>query len=128
MPLRTETMVEYYFDNAYLYYCKQHDCLRVTNNHADSVLLNGVEQGDIDNFISSYIEYDYNADSITMVISSDNEFLFFIDNTIQFYESIGEGEVGSTDSDWFDEKVQEAVKSYLKKNSDPLISELEYYK
>ena len=57
MPLRTETMVEYYFDNAYLYYCKQHDCLRVTNNHADSVLLNGVEQGDIDNFISSYIEY-----------------------------------------------------------------------
>ena len=33
-----------------------------------------------------------------------------------------------TDSDWFDEKVQEAVKSYLKKNSDPLISELEYYK
>ena len=57
MPLRTETMVEYYFDNAYLYYCKQHDCLRVTNNHADSVLLNGIEQGDVDNFISSYIEY-----------------------------------------------------------------------
>ena len=33
-----------------------------------------------------------------------------------------------TDSDWFDEKVQEAVKSYLKKNSDPLKDELEYYK
>ena len=33
-----------------------------------------------------------------------------------------------TDSDWFDEKVQDAVKSYLKNNSDPLISELEYYK
>ena len=46
--------------------------------------------------------YDYNADSITMVISSENDFLFFIDNTIQFYESIGEGEVGSTDSDWFE--------------------------
>ena len=57
MPLRTETMVEYYFDNAYLYYCKQHDCLRVTNNHADSVLLNGVEQRDINNFIENYFEY-----------------------------------------------------------------------
>ena len=49
MPLKTETTVEYYFDNAYLYYCKTHDCL--------SVLLNGVEQADVDSFISSYIEY-----------------------------------------------------------------------
>ena len=57
MPLRTETTVEYYFDNAYLYYCKQHNCLRCSNNHEDSVLLSGVEQGDVDKFVSSYIEY-----------------------------------------------------------------------
>ena len=57
MPLRTETTVEYYFDKAYLYYCKQHDCFRVSNNHEDSVLLNGVEQKDINNFIENYIEY-----------------------------------------------------------------------
>ena len=57
MPLRTETTVEYQFDNAYLYYCKQHDCLRVSNNHDDSVLLSGVEQGDIDRFIETYMEY-----------------------------------------------------------------------
>ena len=57
MPLRTETTVEYYFNNAYLYYCKQHDCLRCSDNHQDSVLLQGVEQGDVDNFICSYIEY-----------------------------------------------------------------------
>ena len=57
MPLRTETTVEYYFNNAYLYYCKQHDCLRCSDNHEDSVLLNGVEQSDVDSFISSYIEY-----------------------------------------------------------------------
>ena len=57
MPLKTETTVEYYFDKAYLFYCKTHDCLRVSNNHEDSVLLNGVEQGDVDNFIASYIEY-----------------------------------------------------------------------
>ena len=57
MPLRTETTVEYFFDNAYLYYCKQHDCLRVTNNHEDSVIFNGIEQEDINDFISNYIEY-----------------------------------------------------------------------
>ena len=57
MPLRTETTVEYYFDKAYLFYCKQHDCFRFSNNHEDSVLLQGVEQGDVDNFICSYIEY-----------------------------------------------------------------------
>ena len=57
MPLKSDTTVEYYFDNAYLYYCKTHDCLRCSNNHDDRVLLSGVEQGDIDKFISSYIEY-----------------------------------------------------------------------
>ena len=57
MPLRTETTVEYYFDKAYLFYCSTHDCLRVSNNHEDSVLLQGVEQADVDNFISNYIEY-----------------------------------------------------------------------
>ena len=57
MPLRTETTVEYYFDNAYLYYCKQHDCFRVSNNHEDSVLLNGVTQNDVNNFIENYFGY-----------------------------------------------------------------------
>ena len=32
------------------------------------------------------------------------------------------------ESDWFQEQVELAVKAYLEKNSDPLISELEYYK
>ena len=57
MTLKSDTTVEYYFDNAYLYYCKQHECLRVSNNHEDSVLFNGVEQKNIDSFISNYIEY-----------------------------------------------------------------------
>jgi len=46
--------------------------------------------------------YDYDADSITLVISSENEHLFFIDNTIQFYNTIGEGQVVSNDADWFE--------------------------
>jgi len=57
MPLRTDTTVEYYFDNAYLYYCKEHECFRVSNNHEDSILLNGVTRKDVDTFISNYIDY-----------------------------------------------------------------------
>ena len=57
MPLRTETTVEYYFDSAFMYYCSSHDCLRVSNNHEDSVLLNGVKQKDVNRFIESYFEY-----------------------------------------------------------------------
>jgi hypothetical protein len=57
MPLRTETTYEYYFNNASLYYCKAHDCFRVTNDHEDSVLLHGVEQDEVDDFIANYFEY-----------------------------------------------------------------------
>ena len=57
MPLRTETTVEYYFNNAYLYYCEAHACLRVSENHEDSVLCNGVRRKDINNFIENYFEY-----------------------------------------------------------------------
>ena len=57
MTLRSETTVEYYFDKAYLFYCKTHDCLRVSNNHEDSVLLEGVTQKNINDFIKTYIQY-----------------------------------------------------------------------
>ena len=64
MPLRTETTVEYYFDKAYLFYCKSHDCLRVSNNHEDSVLLQGITQKDVNEFISSYISYVLDNDDL----------------------------------------------------------------
>ena len=57
MPLRTETTFEYYFNNASLYYCKAHDCFRVTNDLEDSVLLHGVEQDEVNDFIANYFEY-----------------------------------------------------------------------
>jgi len=57
MPLRTETTVEYYFDSAFMYYCKEHECLRVSNNHEDSVLCNGITEDRVNNFISNYIGY-----------------------------------------------------------------------
>ena len=57
MSLRTETTYEYYFNNASLYYCKHHDCFRVTDDHEDSVLLNGVTSKDVNDFIAHYFEY-----------------------------------------------------------------------
>ena len=57
MPLRTETTVEYYFDKPYMFYCSHHDCLRVAENHEDSVLLNGIPQDVINDFIKNYFEY-----------------------------------------------------------------------
>ena len=57
MPLKSDTTVEYYFDNAYFYYCKHHDCLRCSNNHDDSVLLSGVTSENINDFIAGYFEY-----------------------------------------------------------------------
>ena len=64
MPLRTETTVEYYFDKAYLFYCSTHDCLRVSNNHEDSVLLNGIKKEDVNDFISNYISYVLDNDDL----------------------------------------------------------------
>jgi len=57
MTLKSETAVEYFFDSAYLSYCKDHDTLIVSNNHEDRIVLSGVEQGDIDRFIETYMEY-----------------------------------------------------------------------
>ena len=57
MPLKTETTVEYYFNKPYMYYCQHHDCLRVSENHEDSVLLNGISQSTLNNFIENYFEY-----------------------------------------------------------------------
>ena len=57
MPLTTETTYEYYFDRAYLFYCKQHDCMRVSDNHMDSVCLNGITSENINDFIAKYFEY-----------------------------------------------------------------------
>ena len=64
MPLRTETTYEYYFDRAYLFYCKTHDCFRFSNNHEDSVLLNGIKQEDVNDFISNYISYVLDNDDL----------------------------------------------------------------
>ena len=54
MSLSPEITYEYYFRNACVYYCKEHNCLRVSDDHEDSVLLNGVTEENIDSFIKYY--------------------------------------------------------------------------
>ena len=57
MTLQSETTVEYRFRDAYLFYCKHHDTLGVSEAHEDSVQLSGVTQENINDFISTYYEY-----------------------------------------------------------------------
>ena len=64
MPLKTETTVEYYFNKPYMYYCIHHDCLRISENHEDSVLCNGLSQDAINDFISNYIGYVLDNDEL----------------------------------------------------------------
>jgi len=55
--LHSETTVEYRFKDAYLFYCKHHDTLGVSEDHRDSVQLNGITQDNINDFIATYFEY-----------------------------------------------------------------------
>ena len=57
MTLRSETTVEYHFKDAYLFFCKHHDTLGISEAHGDSVQLRGVTQENINDFISTYFEY-----------------------------------------------------------------------
>ena len=54
MSLSPEVTYEYYFRNPSLYFCREHGCLRVTDDHEDSVLLNGLSEEVIDTFIKYY--------------------------------------------------------------------------
>ena len=57
MTLRVETTYEYQFKDAYLYYCAAHDCLRITEDHEDNVLCQGITQKNINDFIECYFKY-----------------------------------------------------------------------
>ena len=56
MTLRSETTVEYYFKEPYLFYCQHHDTLGISEAHGDSVQLNGVTQENINYFIKNYFD------------------------------------------------------------------------
>ena len=56
MTLQSETTVEYRFRDAYLFYCKHHDTLGVSEAHEDSVQLSGVTQENINYFIKNYFD------------------------------------------------------------------------
>jgi len=57
MTLRSETTVEYHFKDAYLFFCKHHDTLGISEAHGDSVQLTGITQENINDFIETYFEY-----------------------------------------------------------------------
>ena len=55
--LKFDATHEYFFHNASMFYCDDHDTLRITNNYEDSILLSGVESKHVNYFIEKYIEY-----------------------------------------------------------------------
>ena len=57
MTLRSETTVEYHFNDPYLFFCKNHSTLGISESHGDSVQLEGVDQDNINDFIKTYIQY-----------------------------------------------------------------------
>ena len=57
MTLSVETTYEYRFKEPYLFFCKHHDTLGITEDHGDSVQLNGISQDNINDFIKTYFEY-----------------------------------------------------------------------
>ena len=56
MTLRSETNIEYFFKDAYLFYCQHHDTLGISESHGDSVQLNGITQENINYFIKNYFD------------------------------------------------------------------------
>ena len=63
--LHSETTVEYRFRDAYLFYCKHHDTLGISEAHGDSVQLNGVTEKNINDFIATYFEYVLENEELT---------------------------------------------------------------
>ena len=57
MPLTYESTHEYCFKDASIYFCKEHDCLRITEGYEDSVLINGITEEKVDEFIKFYNKY-----------------------------------------------------------------------
>tara|TARA_E500000305_G_scaffold22890_1_gene17300 strand:- start:232 stop:495 length:264 start_codon:yes stop_codon:yes gene_type:complete len=57
MTLKSETTVEYHFNDPYLFFCKHHDTLGISESHGDSIQLNGIDENKINDFIKTYFEY-----------------------------------------------------------------------
>ena len=46
-----------------MFYCDDHDTLRITNNYEDSILISGVTRSDVDEFIKGYKKYVLDKDN-----------------------------------------------------------------
>ena len=57
MTLRSETTVEYHFNDPYIFFCKHHSTLGISESHGDSIQLNGLDEDCINDFIKTYFEY-----------------------------------------------------------------------
>ena len=57
MALTFDSTHEYHFQRPSMYYCADHETLRICNNFEDSILVSGIEKKDIDEFFKGYKKY-----------------------------------------------------------------------
>ena len=55
--LQQETTIEFTFNRPFMHYCQEHECLRVADSSGDGLLLNGLKEEHIDEFIELYNKY-----------------------------------------------------------------------
>jgi len=58
MSLTFETTHEYYLRDADLHYCSEHECLVVTRDYEDKLLINGVDHDTLLKFARKLIQED----------------------------------------------------------------------
>ena len=67
MSLTFETTHEYYLRDADLHYCSEHECLIVTRDYEDKVLLNGLDHNTMLEFAKKLIA----KESVTKELKDD---------------------------------------------------------
>ena len=61
--LKFDATHEYFFTKASMFYCDDHDTLRICNNYEDSLLISGITRSDVDEFIKGYKKYVLDKDN-----------------------------------------------------------------
>jgi len=58
MALNFDTTHEYYVPDADIHYCSEHECLVVTRDYEDKLLINGVDYGTMLSFARKFVQKD----------------------------------------------------------------------
>ena len=69
--LQQETTIEFTFNRPFMHYCQEHECLRIGDSSGDNILLNGLKEEHIEDFINMYNKYVKSTRNLTVVPDED---------------------------------------------------------